>query len=136
MSVLWHYTCDHGRASLGESGHLTPGASRAAAGALAMLPPAALTAARFVWLTDLDTPIRDALGLTSHILSCDRTAHRYRVTDDRECTSFTELLRMSSPGLYALLRPLTETPGAMPAHWWVAARPVPVTLDPPKDPRP
>jgi hypothetical protein len=66
---LWHYTCRHRAARIGQRGTLTPN------------PQSALGGIPMVWLTDMDTPDTVGLGLTSTILKCDRTEVRYRVID-------------------------------------------------------
>lgn len=123
--VLWHYTCDHGRLALGEFGTL--------------LPPAYLThrstdvprwaSALFglMWATDLDTPWRDALGLTMDTMACDRTAHRYRV---RAPGLFTPYLDARADLPARITRALEGADGAMPRHWWVTDIPAPVQYDP------
>lgn len=67
-TVLYHYTCDDGARMIGPTGRLRPNQHTL----LPDLPP-------IVWLTDLASPDRDGLGLTSSTLTCDRTAHRYEV---------------------------------------------------------
>lgn len=121
--TLWHYTCDHGRTLIGDPGILVP--------ALELVPmtqrdDVGITG-RVVWLTDLDTPIRDALGLTSRILRCDRTAHRYRVDHPGYATRYVEWARTLDR---ETRHSLELAPGAMPMHWYVSTRPVRVTYDP------
>ncbi|MGH9252915.1 MAG: hypothetical protein ACRD0W_25905 [Acidimicrobiales bacterium] len=103
--TLYHYTCDHGAARIGDSGILQPHLG-------------------LVWLTDLDVPMREALGLTSHILNCDRIVHRYRVTDTASCQRWLTYLGRR----WQLDLELAD--GARPAHWWVSEQPVPVVYDP------
>jgi len=112
--TLYHYTCDHGRRGIGGRGVLRP-----------HLQP--WLEGPYVWLTDLEVPMREALGLTSHALRCDRTVHRYRVTDETHARRWM-LVRQTllQPAVHAL----ETAPGAMPMHWWVSAEPVPVVLDP------
>lgn len=76
----------------------------------------------FAWFTDLDVPIRDALGLTSTILACDRTRCRFRVTDASTVTPWVQAAARRTPwGQY-----LEQTDGARPMHWYVSTEPVPV----------
>jgi hypothetical protein len=114
---LYHYTCDHGHALLGSgSAVLVPGQEQTDK----QVP----WPGRLVWLTDLDKPVRDALGLTSHILACDRTRHRYRVTNpDRTVRWVTVARNYPRDEIEAEL-------GARPMHWWVSPGPVPVVYDP------
>lgn len=119
MTTFYHYTCDHGRQSIGASGELLPAF---------MLTDKKIPWTGFVvWLTDLERPERDALGLTSNFISCDRTAHRYRVTDSREVMRWSLYARL----LTREQREVVEaTPGAMPAHWFVSVAGVPAVYDP------
>jgi hypothetical protein len=120
MGELWHYTCEHSRAKLGDVGELVPLARLAG---LDDLPPTSV----FVWLTDLSVPIPAALGLTRLSLRCDRTEHRYRVTDVAGVLPWVAVRRDTPPRWrYAL----ESAPGAMPAHWYVSEGPVPVEYAP------
>lgn len=117
--TLWHYTCDHGRTVIGDAGTLLPGA--------AVYGGATVWTGTLLWLTDLARPNRLGLGLSSLSLSCDRTQHRYRVTDDANVQRWTTLAR-TLPRAYR--EPLEAAVGAMPAHWWVSADGVPAVYDP------
>lgn len=112
---LYHYTCDHGAAGIGLIGTVQP---RTCPWALE-LPPV-------VWLTDLARPDRDGLGLTSTLLTCDRLAYRYIVTDPTVAAPWAEVAD----------RVLGDTPGrriaeayGCPEHWFVADVPVRATRD-------
>lgn len=110
MTTLYHYTCDDGHAAIGKVGVLRPG-------------PDGL-----IWLTDMRTPNRDALGLTMHILKCDRTRHRYRVTDPSYAVPWIEYRKtLDDPWWRAELE---FADGARPRHWFVTTAPVPVEYDP------
>jgi hypothetical protein len=118
---LYHYTCSHAYKMLGKRGHLFP--ASALIGETQTVP----WSGHYIWLTDLSHPNVGALGLTSIMLTCDRTAHRYRVADDYEgAHPWTTVRRRLPPGWVADL----ETPGTLLRHWWVATEPVPVTYDP------
>lgn len=67
--TLWHFTCSHAARAIGRRGVLRPH------------PQPALGGIELTWATDLHTPDRDGLGLTSLTLRCDRTGHRYRITE-------------------------------------------------------
>lgn len=123
--VLYHFTCHHGRNAIGKAGVLRPGASVAHQ---ALLP----WTSRLVWLTDLDVPLRDALGLTANSLTCDRGAHRYRVTDPRFVAKWMDMRRIlrNNPVTASMVAGLESAPGAAPRHWWISMKPVPVVLDP------
>jgi hypothetical protein len=82
-----------------------------------------------VWLTDLDTPDADALGLTTSYIACDRTEYRYRVTDHAGVITWAEWVDLQRPR-YDLTFVSAFTMGRRPRHWWVADVPVPVVYDP------
>lgn len=118
--TLWHYTCEHGREELGDGGLLLPAVE------LTSSRPVPWTA-YVVWLTDLTPPDRDALGLTSRLLTCDRTAHRYRVTDEANVVPWHVLARTLTR---EMRDELEAARGARPAHWYISAVPVPALYDP------
>lgn len=124
--TLWHYTCDHTRAALGDSGRLISALAQIDAAKTADWPKWKRTISGLIWLTDLDVPIRDALGLTMNTIGCDRTRHRYRVVN------YTAIrYSVARRDLPKRLRDeLESAPGAMPMHWWFAWTPVPVVYDP------
>lgn len=114
---LWHYTCeDHGRPGIEPAGLLRPSAHP-------WLPQP------LVWVTDLDVPHREALGLTSYSLNCDRTAVRYEVHPDVHdlCVPWTRYARHRRLPRGVRER-FEEADGAMPAHWWVSEHPLLVLL--------
>ena len=114
---LYHYTCAHGRIAIEASGRFViPATSQT--GLAFGLP------GEFAWFTDLDAPIRDALGLTSHTLSCDRTAHRFRVLDASPIVPWMSVRRA-----WSWAEELESAPDARPMHWFVATEPVAVTYD-------
>jgi hypothetical protein len=109
--ALYHYTClDHGHPGIYGSGLIKPGNDT------------------LVWLTDLDLPMRDAVGLTRVSTGCDRGAARYRVeTAGLPIVPWLEF-RKGVP--WHLIEFLESFPGVMPRHWFVSARPTPATYDP------
>ena len=111
---LFHYTCDHAVPGILTDEHVR---SLADLHPYADIPPWGL----FSWFTDLDVPDRNGLGLTSTVLSCDRTAHRFTVTDTTEVERWVDVRRYHPWAVE-----MESAPGAMPAHWWVATEPVPV----------
>lgn len=115
--TLWHYTCEHGYAGIGDRGQLWP------AYALTNRIPPEWWPARLVWLTDLAAPDRAGLGLTSAVSACDRTAYRYRVTDDLDVIPWVRVRRQFPADV------LEDLPGTRPRHWYVSSNPVPVILD-------
>jgi hypothetical protein len=115
--TLYHYTCDHGHTMLGTGqAVLIPGSKQTDK----QMP----WTAQFVWLTDLDRPVRDALGLTSKILACDRTVHRYRVTNPEQVVRWVTVARGYPRG------EIEAEPDARPMHWWVSRNPVAAVYDP------
>lgn len=109
---LWHFTCSHSVASIERMGSLRP-----------HFHP--LLDTRLVWLTDLEQPFREALGLTSHTLMCDRAEHRFEALDTSTAVWWPSYARAHQIDR-ATCRSLEMADGAMPAHWWVSAKPVPV----------
>jgi hypothetical protein len=106
---LWHYTCPHGRQRIGTTGWLRPFTDG------------------WVWITDLTEPDVAALGLTAVLISCDRTAYRYRVLDVEHVQPYVAVRR----GLHPARRDaIEELPGVLLRHWFVADRPVRAELDP------
>ncbi len=114
--TLYHYTCDHGREGLGDTGHVR-------------VNPESIWG--YAWFTDLEVPYREGLGLTSGILTCDRTAHRFRVTCADDIRPWVEVRRewLKQPLGWGVLLYL-ESCDAMPMHWWVSTTEVPVEYDP------
>lgn len=125
-TLLWHWTCEHSRDRIGDTGTLLPAATLAPERFRVLEGLPWVWQARFVWLTDLPYPDRLALGLTSHMLTCDRMAHRYRVTDPSQCHRWTKVRRPFAADASRNL----EVPGTLPRHWWVSTEPVPVEYDP------
>lgn len=125
MVELYHYTCEHGRAGLGEEGTLLPLAQRESLRAGGM-PPVIQEVAQFIWLTDLDFPFRAALGLTSRLLRCDRTRYRYRVRSG----DAVPWMRAREDCTPAMVEALETAYGVMPVHWWIATTPVRVLYTP------
>ena len=109
MTELYHFTCDHHLAGILNDGQLRPHRHP-------------MLGRSLVWLTDMAEPDAWALGLTSRFLSCDRTAHRFRVTDTSTCRRFSTLKRLPSDVVADLVR------FGKPARWWFSTRPVPVVL--------
>jgi hypothetical protein len=106
VTCLYHYTCIHGfRAivrSADENGYV-------------WLEP---QGGRFLWLTDLEYPFRDALGLTSHLLTCDRTEFRFQVLQPEGVERWVRVRRH-----YPTMQHLERSPGAAPMHWWISDHP-------------
>lgn len=112
---LWHYTCDHGRALITDTLITTA----------KQIGKPCNGPGDLVWMTDLASPAREPLGLTSNILSCDRTLHRFRVIDARQVVPWVKVR-----GAYRWAVELEWAPGARPMHWYVSGVDVPVVYDP------
>jgi hypothetical protein len=109
---LYHYTCGHFAPGIVETG---------------LVLPSPIT--KMSWFTDLDTPIPEVLGLTSHLLPCDRTAFRFRLLaphdTNGEVVPYHEIRHFLDP----ITREGLETaPGALLMHWWTSELPVGVEL--------
>jgi hypothetical protein len=114
MTTLYHYTCSHRAPYIEQDGFVM---------SLDMVlgERSGFPSARFAWFTDLEVPHRVGLGLTSYSLKCDRTERRFLVTDDADVLRYLDVRRQ-----HRILWPLEKAPGALPAHWWIARKPVPV----------
>lgn len=112
---LWHFTCSHSVASINRLGSLRP-------------HPHPLLERSLVWLTDLEEAWREALGLTSHTLMCDRTEHRFEAIDTSTAVWWPTYARQHRIPAH-VRSALEDEPGVMPVHWWVSDQPVPVKAD-------
>lgn len=106
---FYHYTCTHGRDDILKTGVLQPG-------------PDGL-----LWVTDLDVPVRDALGLTSKILECDRTEHRFKINDPEGIIPYVEFRKQLPEELIFMLE---LVPGVMVRHWYISTIPRAADLAP------
>ena len=114
---LFHYTCDHGDDAI-----------TAAGGMLAPNPNYNLPGApRLLWCTPEPTADADALGLTSHTLSCDRTRYRWRLDDPNPAVPWVQWLREQPRDVRRAAR--HRLPGS-PLLWWVSLTPVHATRSP------
>lgn len=121
MTDLYHYSCDHGARGIERTRLVVPISYILSAQKLTLAPLGWLA-----WFTDLDAPIPAVLGLTSSQLGCDRTTHRFRVTDPAPVVPW-----LDHPASRTRLgRALMTTPGGMPRHWFVSEAPVPVEAAP------
>lgn len=113
MPALYHYTCTH-RAEL-----IDP-----AGGVLMPTPHPLLGAQPLLWLTTSAAAHRAALGLSSHLLSCDRMACLYRLTDEHAEEVYSWAWVRATLPRSGVLR-LEAARGARPALWWVSLIPQP-----------
>jgi hypothetical protein len=110
---LWHFTCTHGWNGLGLRGVARPN--------LHLMIPAL---GPVVWLTDDPDPERDAVGLTSSMLDCDRLQFRYRALGASKCVPWSSVRSLVPP---AVLRDLESF--GKPESWWISREPLRVVLD-------
>lgn len=106
---LWHYTCQHGRDRIGYSGTLIPASYGV------------------IWLTDMEQPDRDALGLTARMLQCDRTQYRYRVIDRENVMHYPRARGRLVP--IVVCEQIESAHGALPMHWYICATPLRAVFD-------
>lgn len=109
MIRLYHYTCDHGDRGIRADGALRGN-----------VHPWMRDAGPLLWLTDMEVPDANALGLTMRMIPCDRTAHRFAVETDQAEHWPRAARRLCSSGVR---HELDFADGAMPMHWWVVVGP-------------
>lgn len=132
MTALYHYTCQHGRDAIGDEGMLMPMRDHAPEQAASVRADWRWLT-EVVWLTDMAEPIpREALGLTSLAIACDRSAYRYRAYPDNaeRFTDWTRRVTDAATRRHILEGLVYAEPGARPAHWFISATPVPVRIAP------
>jgi hypothetical protein len=110
--ILYHFTCRHAAERIEVDGDLKPHTQ------------VQLDGRELVWLTDLDSPTREQLGLTSFILHCDRM--EYRATVDCDAQPWPEYLREALRDVRLAARQLVVVAGVLPMHWYVTAEPTKV----------
>lgn len=115
-SSLWHFTCEHGYAGIGERGTI-------GCNPHLLLP----RLGQLVWMTDDPNPDRDDVGLTSATLSCDRMAYRYRVLSASRCIPWNAVRHLAPAHILHDL----ESFGA-PDTWWISRAPVRAVLAQPE----
>lgn len=113
--TFYHYTCDHGHDGLTADPYVRPGAT--------LTKRAVPWTASVAWFTDLEMPLKAALGLTSIITKCDRTEFCYEVTDPSTLVRWPVFARTLPRGYREMIE---RADGARPAHWWISHEPVPV----------
>lgn len=130
---LFHFTCGHAAPLIRKTGLILPGAlvlggrvnRRKWERLTAEEQEAGREVRSFAWFTDLQPPApKGPLGLTAHSLDCDRTSFCFEVEpfwDDGSIRWWMHT-RREHPNLLQL----EADPGAMPAHWFVSEKPVPV----------
>lgn len=104
--TLYHYCCRHSADLIDRTMTLKPFAQPLLGG----LPA--------VWATDMMPPDRDALGLTMHMVPCDRTKYVYTVV----CEDEAKFEWWPSSPLRALVADIEafEHEPLDPKRWWVS----------------
>lgn len=115
---LYHYTCSHAAPRIKATGLLLPNSHPH--------NPEPL-----VWLTDLDVPWREALGLTSTILDCDRTEWRFTLTEPVAVHPWVAVRRRFDR---EYVRELERAHGVMPMHWFVSTAAQSIDTEPRGEP--
>jgi hypothetical protein len=113
---LYHYTCEHSMRGIRQAGTIRPNAHVL----LPAMPP-------LIWLTDLDAPHKEALGLTGTYTQCDRTAHRLPVTAGADVLHWPDAARQWRCCIPRPVRGLLEAGGTLPMHWYVTTEPIDVS---------
>ena len=111
--ILWHFTCSHGHIGIDRLGVLTPNRH-----------PLMPALGPIVWLTSNSSPERNAVGLTSEMLPCDRMEYRYRVLDPSHAVPWSTVRGRVRPDVLEDLERF-----AVPSSWWITTRPTAATLE-------
>lgn len=125
---LYHYTCDHHAEAIIESGVLKPAVLLATPAQKRYLARDIVPrwTSQVIWLTTLESVVwinRCALGLTSEsMVHCDRTRHRFKVTEERAVIEPWTMVRPHWPA--DVVQGLERMPGCKPSAWWVARGPL------------
>jgi hypothetical protein len=122
--TLWHYTCAHARAELGDAATLMSAYALQPERVRNAFPREHLWAARYIWATTLEEPNAAALGLDGRVMvRCDRTAYRYRITQPERFVPWAAV-RAGHEG-WAVLEA-----GRDPSSWWVCPGKARAVYDP------
>jgi hypothetical protein len=111
MTRLYHYTCSHSVSKIRALGQLVGNPH-----------PWMPEVGPLIHLTDLEHPERLGLGLTSRIITCDRT--EWRCVVETEAAQHWPRFARTIPR--RVREALEAAPGALPMHWYVATEPLPV----------
>lgn len=113
MTTWWHYTCEHKVDDIEATGVVLPQTQQTLGGL------------QVAWFTNMPSASRQALGLTSHMLNCDRMSHLFRVipVDEHKVVEWARLRdKLSRP----MIVRLEAARGTRPMFWGVAAEAVQV----------
>lgn len=118
VPALHHFTCSHFVIPITATGAVVPHRH-----------PAFPSLGRVAWFTTDVWADPDRTGLTSRTLACDRTKHRFRVTEAAMCLPWIEvrnlMVSLGQPGFERETIHDFEYYAA-PETWWISAVPVPV----------
>jgi hypothetical protein len=108
MTAWWHYTCEHKVSDIEATGVVLPQTQQMLGGL------------QVAWFTNMPSASRQALGLTSHMLNCDRMSHLFHVLPVDE-HKIVEWGRLRSQLSRSMVIALESAPGTRPMFWGVAA---------------
>jgi hypothetical protein len=111
----------HSQVLIGDRGMLLPAKTLAPIGANAG------PVGHLIWLTDQARPFAKSLGLERVNLLCDRTEHRYHVTDT---TGIVHWFDYRSKLPEDVVFELEVVEGVSPQNWFVSETPIPVAYNP------
>jgi len=129
---LYHFCCTHSYQAIAQTWQVVP-VSMLVSNIMDRIPDHPLPPLfDLAWFTDMEVPDRQALGLTSRLIRCDRTERRLVVLTPWKCQpwrawSMENLERRQQHIARELL-------SGDPTRWWVS--PIPVPVAPPSDERP
>ena len=103
---LYHFTCDHALRKIGtDGGILVPHVDF-------------VVGVGVVWMTHDPHASREALGLSSHTLACDRMFARFEIPDPEDAVPWSAIRSN-----YRHARILEGTKGTRPDLWWLSRLP-------------
>lgn len=109
--TFYHYACSHAVDGIRADGMVVPQNHAA-------MPHVS-------WFTDLEPPIKEALGLTNEFTACNKTEYKFAVVEEAEpLISFWPHFARTRRIHPEFRQALESAPGAMPAHWFVSTHPV------------
>ena len=109
MTELYHFACRHSAHGIGRYGIIVPN-----------FHPVLLV--KLAWFTDRPDLDREALGLTSHTLACDRMEYLYRTENATSCVPFLEWAKATGNPFVGKI----VGEASRPEHWFVSMYSVPV----------
>jgi len=109
---LWHRTCGHRIEQILADGELRP-------------QKHVMLGYKMIWLTPMPWADRDALGLSSNTLACDRMEYLLEVVDPHQVAPWSAVKQTMDR---VAVRYLEATRGARPDYWWVTGVPQQIRL--------